>query len=139
MQNLQNMENRIRSALRLVNQQCISEDRLRDALTRIDEIMANETGRGNEISPGGLSGQRAMAIQRQEWQVPLSKRSIIKKWVHKTDLLEIRPAVDGEMVAPGQFSKPGDMIIIRTWPGGEDFLIDKRNFDDYTEVEVSDM
>ena len=41
------MEERIRSTLRLVHQQCTSEDHLRDALTRIDEIIANETRGGN--------------------------------------------------------------------------------------------
>lgn len=61
------MEKRIRNTLRLVNQQCITETRLRDALTTIDEIVANETGRGNEISAGGLSGTRTIFIQRHEW------------------------------------------------------------------------
>ena len=63
------------------------------------------------------------------------QNSAMKKWVHKTDLLEIRPAVDGEMVAPGQFSKPGDMIVVRDWPD-EDFLIAERDVKDYVEVEV---
>ena len=58
-----------------------------------------------------------------------------KKWVHKTDLLEIRPAKNGEMVAAGQFSKPGDMIIVRRHPD-EDFLIAQRHVEDYVEVEV---
>lgn len=49
------MEQRIREKLRLVNQQCVSEERLRDALTSIDEILAHETRRGNEFPPGGLS------------------------------------------------------------------------------------
>ncbi len=61
----------------------------------------------------------------------------MKRWIHRTDLLEIRPAVDGEMVAPGQFSKPGDMIIVRAWPD-EDFLVAERDFKDYVEVEVPD-
>lgn len=65
--NWPNLEDRIRNVLRLVNQQCVTEDRLRDALTRIDEIVAHETGRGNEISAGGLSANRAALIQRQEW------------------------------------------------------------------------
>lgn len=60
----------------------------------------------------------------------------MKRWVRKTDLLEIRPAEDGEMVAPGQFSKPGDMIIVHTWD--EDFLIAERDLKDYVEVEVPD-
>ena len=61
----------------------------------------------------------------------------MKRWVDKTDLREIRPAVDGEMVAPGQFSKPGDMIIDR-WPD-EDILISGKTFEnDYVEVEVND-
>lgn len=61
----------------------------------------------------------------------------MKRWVHKTDLRKIRPAVGGEMVAAGQFSKPGDMIIDR-WPD-EDFLISERDFrNDYVEVEVND-
>lgn len=61
----------------------------------------------------------------------------MKRWVHKTDLREIRPAMNREMVAPGQFSKPGDMIIDR-WPD-EDFLISEKDFrNDYVEVEVND-
>jgi len=57
-----------------------------------------------------------------------------KKWVRRTDLLEIRPAADGEMVAPGQFSESGDMIVERTWPGG-DFLVRGEDFaGDYVEV-----
>lgn len=65
-----NLESRIRSVLRLVNQQAITDNHLRDSLTKIDEIIANETGRGNEISPGYLSGERAVWIQRQEWGLP---------------------------------------------------------------------
>jgi len=60
-----------------------------------------------------------------------------KKWVQKTDLLKIRPAEDGEMVEAGQFAKDGDMIIVRQWPD-DNFLIAKRNFGDYVEVEVTD-
>lgn len=64
----------------------------------------------------------------------------MKRWIHKTDLLEIRPAEDGEMVAPGQFSKPGDMIIISNWRNIEgDYLITKKKFKrEYLEVEVPD-
>lgn len=60
----------------------------------------------------------------------------MKKWVHKTDLLEIRPAKEGEMVDPGQFAKPGDMIIVHRELLGDDFLIRQRNLGDYVEVEV---
>lgn len=69
------MEKRVRDILRLVNQQCVieqeawdrlTEEKLRDALTSIDEIIAHETGRGHEISPAGLSGERSAAIQRRE-------------------------------------------------------------------------
>ena len=64
------MEQRIRGVLLLVNQQCPCEDNLRNALTAIDEIMAHETGRGNELSSGGLSEpQEAVEIQRREWSV----------------------------------------------------------------------
>ena len=65
--NWERLERRIREVLRRTNQQCIDEGVLLDALTRIDEIIANETGKGNEISPGYLSGKRAAAIQREEW------------------------------------------------------------------------
>lgn len=60
-----------------------------------------------------------------------------KRWVRKTDLLTIRPAKDREMVAAGQFSRDGDMIIVRKWPD-DDFLIAKRDLKDYVEVEVPD-
>lgn len=59
----------------------------------------------------------------------------MKKWVHKTELLEIRPAKEGEMIGPGEFAKCGDMIIVRVWPD-ENFLIRQRNFEGYIEVEV---
>lgn len=62
------MEKRIRYELRLVNQQCVSEDHLRDALTTIDEIIAHETGKKHELSPGRLSGDLAALINRQEWR-----------------------------------------------------------------------
>lgn len=77
MMNSSRMEKRIRDVLRLVNQQCVTEDRLQDALTRIDEIVAHETGRGNEISPARLSGARTAAIQRKEWQYSLDKEEYI--------------------------------------------------------------
>lgn len=62
----------------------------------------------------------------------------MKKWVHKTDLLKIRPAVDGEMVAPGQFAKHGDMIVTRAWPD-DDFLVTQKDFENYIEVEVAEQ
>ncbi len=59
----------------------------------------------------------------------------MKKWVRKTDLLEIRPAKKGEMVDPGQFAKLGDMIVVHgDW--GNDFLVRQRDLGDYVEVEV---
>lgn len=61
----------------------------------------------------------------------------MKRWVHKTDLLKIRPAEGNEMVAPGQFSKPGDMIIVRALPD-EDSLVTAKHFEDYVEVDVPD-
>lgn len=66
------METRIRNVLRLVNQQEVTHNKLRDALTSIDEIVASETGRGNEIGAGYLSGERTIAIQRYEWS-PIGK------------------------------------------------------------------
>ncbi len=61
-----------------------------------------------------------------------------KRWVYKTDLRKIRPAIDREMVAPGKFSKEGDMIIESRW-GDYDFLISKDTFErDFVEVEVPD-
>lgn len=60
-----------------------------------------------------------------------------KKWIHRTDLMEIRPAEVGEMVEAGQFANDGDMVIVREWPD-DNFLIEKRNFGDYIEVEVPD-
>lgn len=60
-----------------------------------------------------------------------------KRWVHKSNLMKIRPAEDGEMVEAGQFAKDGDMIIVRKWPD-DNFLIAKRNLGDYVEVEVPD-
>lgn len=60
-----------------------------------------------------------------------------KRWVCKTDLRIIRPAVNGEMVAPGQFSKDGDMIIEESYWGEGDFLISQETYaNDYVEVEV---
>jgi hypothetical protein len=62
----------------------------------------------------------------------------VKKWVNKADLLDIRPAEEGEMVDPGQFAKSDDMIIVGVWPDA-DFLISRERFSkDYVEVEVSD-
>lgn len=62
-----------------------------------------------------------------------------KRWVHKSNLRIIRPAKDGEMVAPGQFSKDGDMIIEASYYGDDDFLISQEGFtSDYVEVEVPD-
>ena len=60
-----------------------------------------------------------------------------KRWVHKGDFRKIRPAEVGEMVEAGQFAKDGDMVIVRQWPD-DNFLIAKRNFGDYVEVEVPD-
>lgn len=60
----------------------------------------------------------------------------MKKWVHRTDLLEIRFAKEGEMVKPGQFAKPGDMIIIHKELLGDDFLIRQKDLGDYVRVEV---
>ena len=62
-----------------------------------------------------------------------------KRWIRKTDLLKIRPAVDREMVAPGQFSKDGDMIIEGSYFSDEDFLINKDTYErDFIEVDVPD-
>lgn len=58
----------------------------------------------------------------------------MKAWVRKADLLEIRPAEEGEMVDPGQFAKSGDMIVVRDW--ADDFLVRQRDLGDYVEVEV---
>ncbi len=60
-----------------------------------------------------------------------------KRWIHRNDLMKIRPAEAGEMIEAGQFAQDGDMVIVRTWPD-DDFLIAKRNFRNYIEVEVPD-
>lgn len=62
----------------------------------------------------------------------------MKRWVLKTDLREIRPAESGEMVEPGQFSRSGDMIMVKRWLDGGDFLIREKDLDDYIEVKVPD-
>lgn len=49
------LEARVRGVLRHVANDTVSEDRLRDALTEIDAILAAETLRGSEIPCGGLS------------------------------------------------------------------------------------
>ncbi len=62
-----------------------------------------------------------------------------KRWVYRSDFRQIRPAKDGEMVAPGQFSKEGDMIIESRWGSDDDFLITKDTYErDFVEIEVPD-
>lgn len=64
-------------------------------------------------------------------------RKTIKMWVKKTDIRKIRPAEDEEMVAPGQFSKPGDMIVVGRDFWEEDFLIEEKDFpNDYISIRV---
>ena len=64
----------------------------------------------------------------------------MKRWIRKIDIMKIRHAENGEMVDPGQFSEPGDMIIIDNWRNLEnDILITKEEFEkEYLEVEVPD-
>ena len=62
----------------------------------------------------------------------------MKRWVYKTDLLTIRPAKNGEMVAPGEFAKLGDMIVVSGYAFGGDYLVRARNVTDLVEMEVSE-
>ncbi len=56
----------------------------------------------------------------------------VRAWVHRSDLLYIRPAEEREMVEPGQFAKPGDMVLER--PGVDDYLIVAAHMKDYVRV-----
>lgn len=88
------------------------------------------------ILKGNLHGEIMGEIAR--WMEGPAVKATTKRWVDRTNLLEIRPAKDREMVAPGEFSEPGDMIVEHDWPG-EDFMVRQEDFaGGYVEVEVPD-
>lgn len=71
------------------------------------------------------------------------RQKTIKMWVDKTNLRTIRPAeIDkkmncAEMVAPGQFAKPGDMVLEGRGSWEDNFLIREKDFPgDYIEIRV---
>ena len=63
---------------------------------------------------------------------------MMKRWVHKTDLVVLRPAEEGEMLRPGQFAREGDIVRVHSDIWEEDHLLYPGEIDGYVEVEIPD-
>lgn len=71
------LEKRLRNALRLFARLGTTEQLMRETITRIDEIIANETKRGNELPPGWC-GEAYEGIASLEWMNPDDELGIDK-------------------------------------------------------------